>query len=192
MTSHPRTALFGGSFDPIHLGHTSLMEHILQRDIVDEITVLPCKQSPHKTNHTKASGTQRYEMCQLACHHLTGVQISDFELTNESSSSYSWITVQHYLAQLQTKNIYWILGTDQWDALERWSKIDYLAKHVHFLVVTRQSDITPKSGITYTPIPFDFEISSTQIRAELKDQTKEVKGLSPEVLHYIKKHRLYL
>jgi len=185
-----KIALFGGSFDPIHSGHLNLLEEVLESVSLDKIVLIPCKQSPHKENSPLASDHQRLEMCQRAVEHLNKVEVSDIELQQTDQISYSWITVQSFLNLYPAAELYWILGTDQWETLETWQNHAYLAEKLTFIVVERQNDIQNKKGFRFIRIKFDSPVSSTAIRTALKNG-KRPKGLSAEQSLFIEKHNLY-
>lgn len=184
-----KVALFGGTFDPIHEGHVSLLEEVKENHDLDECIIIPCKQSPHKEDTPLASDLHRYVMCKLATRHLDKVVVSDLEL-KRSGESYSWMTVEHYLNEFPEVELYWVLGTDQWAALERWGRFNFLREHLTFIVVERQEKVLEKEGVSYSSLSFHREISSTQIRASLLEK-KRPEGLNDEVYRYIQENHLY-
>ena len=183
-------ALFGGSFDPIHLGHVGLLEAASSSLGIDEIHLIPCKQSPHKENTPLASDQQRLEMCQLATAHIPSVHVSDLEVTRDTPS-YSWMTVEHYQKQYPNASLYWIMGTDQWDTLEHWSKAEFLKESLTFIVIERQHPVQSKDGFRYQTVSFNHEISATEIRNNLKSNHSVSDMLPPAVLEFIEKYGLY-
>ena len=183
-------ALFGGSFDPIHLGHTAILDTVCSQMALDHVFVLPCQQSPHKAKAPLASDQHRLNMCRLACEHLKDVTVSDHELTRTTSPSFSWMTVEHFQSLHPQAQLYWILGTDQWDALERWDRFEYLATYLHFLVLERQAPIPKKQSVSHTALKFDYQISSTKIREQLSNG-KAPTELAPAVSQYIQENHLY-
>ena len=74
-----RIALFGGSFDPVHLGHIAVCEAAVQALGLDKVILIPCRQSPHKHERTHASEDERLEMLQLASAGLPWAEISEIE-----------------------------------------------------------------------------------------------------------------
>lgn len=184
-----KLALFGGTFDPIHEGHVSLLKEVKAMYALDQCDIIPCKQSPHKENAPLASDLHRYVMCKLATRHLEGVEVSDLEL-HRSGASYSWMTVEYYLDAYPEVELYWILGTDQWKALEHWARFDFLREHLTFIVVERQEKVIEKEGVAFSSLKFDREISSTQIRQNLQEK-KKPEGLNDEVYQYILENHLY-
>jgi len=186
---HKEIALFGGSFDPIHIGHVGLLQEIHRTLQIDKIILIPCKQSPHKLNSPGATSQERLEMCRIATQDLPFVEISSLEV-DRSEASFSWMTVKHFQEQRPQYKLHWILGTDQWDNLDRWAKYSYLKDTMHFIVVQRQSEITHYTDRAYTELQFNLEISSTKIRTQLAEK-ETPESLHEEVLNYIHTRRLY-
>ena len=184
-------ALFGGSFDPIHIGHVGLLEEVGSRLDLDEIHLIPCKQSPHKENAPSATDQQRLEMCQIATQHLPSVYVSDIEL-GRVEPSYSWMTIEHYQQQFPNASLYWIMGTDQWDVLEKWSRVNLLREALTFIVIERQQKVIPKPGFNHITIPYNHKISATKIRRGIKENQPMNTMLPTRIIDYINKYHLYL
>jgi len=189
MKPKNKIALFGGSFDPIHIGHVSLIEKAIELFQFDQLIVIPCKQSPHKENAPQASDSHRLKMCELATKHLPAVTVSDIEV-HRNPPSYSWMTVEAYRTLFPHSELFWIMGTDQWNNLEKWARFDYLAESLHFIVVERQETISSKTNIKHSPLHFDAKISSTEIRNQL-NSSQTATHLPGNVEHYILRNKLY-
>ncbi len=190
MKTPKKIALFGGSFDPIHLGHVKLLEEALLRLRLDHIYLIPCKQSPHKKNAPIATDQQRLDLCRIATSHLEKVSVSDIEI-HRPSPSFSWMTVEHFLRTHPGCELYWIMGTDQWEMIEKWARFDFLRNSLNFIIVERQNSVQHKDEIHYQVLPFNQEISSTQIRTTLRTG-KTTNNLCQKTLEYIREQKLYL
>ncbi len=190
MTATPnKIALFGGSFDPVHKGHTRLLETALTELDLDLAYMIPCKQSPHKANAPQASDQHRLEMCQLSIAHLSKVKVSSYEL-DSTESSYAWKTVAHFQELYPNTTLYWILGTDQWTVIDTWAEPEFLRDNLHFIVLERQSEIKSRPNYRYTPLKFDDLSSSTAVRNHLK-RHDDSDLLEPIINNYISKNKLY-
>lgn len=185
-----KIALFGGSFDPVHKGHISLVEEAIKTFSLDHCLVLPCKQSPHKDHAPLASDEERMKMCEMAFSHLDKVNVSDLEIRREDSPSYSWMTVENIRLKYPEASLYWIMGTDQWDALEKWSRYEYLINQLSFIIVERQARVSEKEKVRFSPLKFNSPHSSTRIRKALLEGEQPV-GLAPSILAYIEENNLY-
>lgn len=162
-----RIAIFGGSFDPVHRGHLAMAAAARERLPLDGVVFMPCAVSPFKSG-TVASGPQRLGMLEAAIRdeQLDWATVSDFEL-HRPAPSYSWETVRHFSATQPGVGWHWILGTDQWEQIERWAEPETLRSLLHFIVFSRAGTrVRDRPGWTYTPIEFEHPASSTAIRRD--------------------------
>lgn len=171
------------------MGHIHIATAAQKALNLDRIIFLPCKQSPHKANQSLASEAQRLEMCKLATASLAWAHVDDLDLTS-SAPSYSWRTVETMKARFPDAEIFWLMGTDQWDALPRWDRLDHLVTLVDFIVFNRGSTPEPRANITMHAIEGSHPASATQIRAGVTNQLTE-QWLAPNVMDYIKTHKIY-
>lgn len=194
MPSTPgKTALFGGSFDPPHLGHLEVADAARQRCALDRVIFLPCSRSPHKEQETGATGVQRVEMLRLLTEGLGWAEVSDFEVSRPAPS-YSWITVDYFTERLgKLAEIYWILGADQWAKISAWRNSDQLAQKLHFIVSTRgDGGVMRRQGFRSTPVSVSHPASSTALRAAFAGGEPLPQGWLPESIQaYIQSHQLY-
>ena len=183
-------ALFGGSFDPIHIGHVALLKKAISIFSFDKIILLPCKQSPHKKNAPIASDEDRLSMCQIATAHIDIVEVSDWEISESSEYSYTWSTVEYLKNKYPSAKLFFILGTDQWNVLHQWARYDYLKSELTFVVVKRQEEVIERADVKYMSVDFNNPVSSTLIRSQFSNESKP-SGLSPSVLEFILSKGLY-
>lgn len=127
-----RTALFGGSFNPLTKAHLSVIQKL--SEIFDEVIVMPSKISPFKTDVIALDGKARFEMIEKCCQTLKNVVVSDYELNN-SSVSYTYVTVKH-LKSLG-KDLTLVMGSDMITDLDKWRNFDYLINNVSFFFIPR-------------------------------------------------------
>lgn len=185
----PRAALFGGSFDPVHRGHLAMAVAAREAADLDRVVFVPAAVSPFKSG-TVATGTQRREMLGIALAEsgTAWAEISDFEL-NRPAPSYSWETARHFSALAPETEWYWILGTDQWDQIERWAEPERLRQWLHFLVFTRQGQtVRERPGWRHTAVAFEHPASSSAIRS---DFTAHRDWLTPGVAVYCEERGIY-
>lgn len=190
MSDTRKIALFGGTFDPVHLGHLHLAS--LARDAMDldEVLFLPCRISPHKTGTPPASGADRMEMLRLATASLPWAVVDDYELIHPGPS-YSYQTAEVMAARFPTARIFWIMGGDQWEALPRWKNPDRLAELVEFIVIARGDTPLPREGYRMHIVSGDNPASSTVIREAFSHGGLSHIWLPPAVAEWILERNLY-
>jgi len=177
-------ALLGGSFDPIHRGHTTIAECAWREGKLDRVYFIPARQSPHKAEAPGASDRQRCEMIELAIAPFPWARIWTGEL-DRSPPSYSWQTVAFFRQTLPGSPLYWILGSDQWNAIESWARADYLARSVTFLVFRRGELPREIPGFRRQLLSATHPASSTAVR------DGRFEHLHPEVERYVRQEGLY-
>ncbi len=151
-------AIFGGSFDPVHLGHIEIVKKALKDKDIDKVIIVPNYLNPLK-NSFSAPPELRYKWLKEVFNDFKNVEISDFEI-NKNRPVYSIETINHF------KPKYFIIGSDNLQTLDKWNKIDEILKKVEFIVAKRghiDKNLLKKYGIKKI-INIDIPISSTDIR----------------------------
>lgn len=151
-------ALFGGSFDPPHIGHEAIVKAALKFKDVEKVVVMPAFLNPFKSISYN-SADQRFAWLENIFKDYENVEVSSFEIDKKKKVA-SIITVKHLLKRY--RKIYLIIGADNLASLKEWHKYEELKEHVTFLVATRNNILIPKSYLT---LDIDENISSTQIRS---------------------------
>ena len=185
-------ALYGGSFDPIHIGHLITATNAVENYNLDKVIFIPSHITPLKDRNLEASDVDRYEMIQRSVKNNPKFIVSDYEINNDGVS-YSYNTVKYFKDTYQDEKIYFIIGTDRAKDLKKWYNIEELSKLVTFIFVARDDekleDIVEKDdfykGIDYeimiSPI---IEISSSLIRNRIKQNKKIDKSYIEELSLY--------
>lgn len=189
QTANKRVAIFGGSFDPVHLGHLGMLQSAMKEAALDEVIMMPCFVSPFKEG-TEATGEQRVRMIELAISDLDleGVSVSRYEIEREGPS-YSWETATEFAKTFPGTDWYWILGTDQWNSIDLWARPDLLQSLLRFLVVTRSRDsVMDREGWQFFPVSFSHPASSTLIRREFQ---AHLDWITPSVRDFCRTEGLY-
>jgi nicotinate-nucleotide adenylyltransferase len=210
-----RIGLFGGSFNPIHLGHLRAAEEVRETLALDLLYFIPAALPPHKPGDTLAPADHRLKMVQLATKRNRYFMVSDAEL-KRSGRSYTIDTLRDFAAAMRGRpELYLLLGTDQFIELDTWRECDEIVRSTNLAVhyrprpeedapnlplaalnrfgyVKREEQYVHPSGHTLTVIPTTFlPISATMIRGKLALHQSVRYLLPSDVLDYIERHGLY-
>ncbi len=174
-----RKAIFGGTFDPIHIGHMHIAYEALYNLHLDKILFMPAGSPPHKTNKIITAAQTRYDLVKRAIEGETHFEISDYEV-NRKENSYTYETVE-FFRKLQS-NIEWhfLIGVDSLMDLGYWKNVDRILNSCQ-LVVYNRAGFTMKEvlnqkqyieqkfnkEIIFLDMPI-IDISSTNIRNNIK------------------------
>ena len=187
--------ILGGTFDPIHSGHLIVAETAREALGLEKVIFVPAGVPVHR-DLAKASAEDRYRMVLLAIDGNPEFAVSDFEIKRQSPS-FSYETIQHFSEQYGTEaKFYLILGTDAFQEIGAWYKINSLARLVTFVVAGREHTRYPEElpeGIKSQELAMGFfSVSGHGIRERVKEG-ESIRYLVPEpVRQYIIKHKLYL
>lgn len=190
MPAPRKIALFGGTFDPVHLGHIQLATLAQDALGLDQVRFLPCQISPHKTGSTPASGTDRCAMLHLATTGIPWAIVDDFEL-QQPGPSYSYQTAEAMTGRFPEARLFWIMGFDQWDALPRWANPQRLAALVEFIVLARGEMPQPRTGCRMHVIQDGHPAAATAIREAISSGETTHPWLDPKVAAWIAAKALY-
>lgn len=200
-----RIVLFGGTFDPIHLGHTTVAADAAKHIGAEKLVFIPAKRSPLKGFLPKANDDDRLEMITLATADEKSFQVSDFEL-QKPAPSYTLETVRKFQQEYGDEaSIYWLIGADGIDDLAYWHMIVELVDACNLTTMYRAGCEPPnftkfeaiwgrrrvdklQQNIVQTPI---VDVSSTEIRKRLAEGQNVTRMLHPAVSDYISQHGLY-
>lgn len=162
-----KTCLFGGSFDPVHAGHLAIAQAAVQEAGLDKVLFLPAACSPFKTGKSSFyTDAQRLHLLQQATAQLPWAEVSDLDLTLPPPS-WSWRLVEARHTTHPQEELYWLMGTDQWEQLHKWARYDYLTQHLTFIVYHRGTAPQPRENVRAIFISGDLPASSSAIRAAL-------------------------
>jgi nicotinate-nucleotide adenylyltransferase len=191
MSERKRIALFGGTFDPVHLGHVHMARLAKEAADLDEVRFMPCRISPHKIGHATAPAEDRVEMLRLVTKDLLWATVEEYEITGPEPS-YSYLTAEALSAKEPGVEWFWLMGGDQWEALNRWKHPERLAAVVTFLVLARGGERPQlREGFHMQVIPGDHPASATAIRESCQSGAIRQEWLSPSVSDYLRRKHLY-
>jgi len=185
-----RIALFGGSFDPFHIGHFLVAQKVWEDFRPQEVVFLPCAQSPLKKNPPQATDAVRLECLRGGLRGLKWAKVSDWEI-RQKGSSYSIDTVLHWKKSYPGFSLDWVLGSDQWAQIRHWRNYRELGRQVRFLVFPRPHPPRPISGMKMACVPVRYDLSASEVRHRVR-RGLTVKGMIfPEVERIIRRTRSY-
>lgn len=197
-----KKGIFGGTFDPIHLGHLYIAEQALNIFKLDEVVFIPTGNPPHKANKKVTKSKYRYDMVKLAIKNNNKFSISDYEV-NSKDFNYTFKTLEYFNSKEKDTQWYFITGVDCLMDIYTWNNVSEIFKLCNLVVFRRdgyslESIIQQKkkveqdfkSNILFMDIPIK-KISSTMIRNKILNH-EDIKPLVPkEVYKYIIKNNIY-
>lgn len=127
--------IFGGSFNPVHIGHLKLAEEVQKSCAFNPLLIVPTKSPPHKPPY-EIDDHHRLEMVKLAFAQIPGAQLSRIEMDSDGPS-YAIRTIEHVARQFQGAEIFFILGADAFYDLPHWYAFPDVMEACSYLVVKR-------------------------------------------------------
>ena len=220
MDQRKRIAIYGGTFDPVHVGHLQIARTVSRLFEIDQFIFVPARLAPHK-QHAQVSATlDRYAMLVLATHEFPGLCVSRVELDGPGPQ-YTVDTLGYFQSQFPGADLFFVMGADSWNEITSWREWEKLLSMVNHIVVTRPGyefssanagpaetarvvDVRglpqPLSQVVHSGEPKIFvtdavmqEVSATAARGAARDNRIEDlnKLVPPAVAKYITKYRLY-
>jgi len=186
----PRTALFGGTFDPIHNGHLEIARAAADRFDLERVIFVPAANPPHKQGGPAASFEDRVCMATLACADEPRFDVSCIE--EGAGPSYSIDTVER-LRALGYGPLAFLIGADAFREIRTWHRWRDLVAAVEFIVVTRPGAAwsMPEGAVVHELPGLDLPVSSSAIRARVAEGAAGL-PVPPVVAGYIQRRGLYV
>jgi nicotinate-nucleotide adenylyltransferase len=217
-----KIGLLGGTFDPVHNGHLAVANHVVEELGLDTIWFIPAALPPHKAGHADGQDISgfdhRFNMLKRAIVGNTSFILSDIE-AKRTSTSFSIDTINILIPEIgEQADLFFIIGVDAFLEIDTWKQYKDLPDLVNFVIISRPTYSPDKVGEVILSNFFDYTydqtrdtwsslhrngsfilqhmepvpISSTDIRAKVRNN-ENIKGLvSPAVEEYIRKHSLYM
>jgi nicotinate-nucleotide adenylyltransferase len=189
-----RIGLFGGSFDPVHLGHLLVMQAAREELDLARLFLIPAAQSPFKPDCQPTPAPERLRLLRLALAGKTWCELDEQEI-RRGGVSYTIDTARDYAGRFPEAQLFYLIGADHLLQLPKWRAAQDLARLVEFVVI-------PRPGQAETPFPTPFRgrwlagfplgISSSQIRARVKTGLSIDYLVPGAVAEAIRNNRLYL
>lgn len=178
-----RVGIYGGTFDPIHLGHLRVITQLIEKKLVDQLLVVPAGEPLLRENAPIATAQQRRTMCQIALADLPAavankVQVNPIEVLR-IGPSYAIDTVEAVAQNFPDDTIVLVIGQDAAEKLDQWHRIDELRGMVEFLIIGRPG--YSGDGVDIGAL----NVAATTIRQGLSAD------LSSSVAAFIRENNLY-
>jgi nicotinate-nucleotide adenylyltransferase len=214
-----RIGAYGGTFDPIHMGHMEIARSVVRNFELDQLLVIPAYKPPHKSLKEISDSRHRYEMCVLAFANDARITISKMEI-DLPERPYTINTIERLQAEYgEQAQLFFVMGADSFEEITTWREYQKLLSSTNIIVASRAGhDIS----VSHLPESFrqrvidtrhlqeratlinnqvgcliyltDFvncEVSSTQIRQRVQAGLSIARLTAPEVVDYIEEHNLY-
>lgn len=179
-----RTAIFGGSFNPIHRGHIALADFVVQGGWTDEVWLLVSPQNPLKAAAGLLPEQLRLALAQQATGNYDRIKVSDFEF-HLPRPSFTYKTLAALRESHPDRSFQILIGADNWSCFNRWAHHEELLRDYELLVYPRQGyDIHTASlppNVRFVPAPL-FPFSSTQLR-EMLLRGEDLSGILPQEIN---------
>ena len=191
-----RIGIFGGSFNPIHLGHTALAAYICEQGLVDEVWLMVSPQNPLKRDSALLDESERLAMARLAVAPYPMLRACDFEFTLPRPS-YTYHTLQALRKAYPDHEFSLIIGEDNWQCFDRWYRGEDIARETPIIVYPRDVEGKLKVFSAMHEIPLSLGLpkllpySSTEVRARIAQGDDTSHMLHPDVTQYIKERQYY-
>mgnify|MGYP001599826241 CR=1 FL=1 len=165
-----KLGIYGGSFDPVHLGHLLVAQAAMEELELDRLFFVPAAQSPFKPEQNLVPAAVRLQLLRLALAGKTNCELEDQEILR-GGISYTIETLRHYMKRFPDAELFYLIGADNVAKLNDWREAGELARLAEFVAVPRPGNAAP---VFPTPFRgrvlrgFPFAVSSSEIRARIK------------------------
>jgi nicotinate-nucleotide adenylyltransferase len=190
-----RIGLFGGTFNPPHVGHLIIAEVVREELELDKVLFIPCANPPHKTDIELVDAIHRLEMTRLAVKNNLYFDVSDIEI-RRGGKSYTIDTVRSFKSSYPGDNFFLLIGVDQLIEFHTWREPEEILNTISVVVFNRPPfdiSMARREYIQMTKfirVP-DIEISATEIRNRIRAGRSIRYFVPDEVELYIRKNNLY-
>lgn len=197
-----RIGIFGGTFNPPHLGHKRMALEMMKAASLDKMLIIPTFTPPHKNAADLACGKDRLEMCKLLFNEEV-FTVSDIELQRKGKS-YTVDTVTELKKIYPNDELFLVIGSDMLLSFDRWYRYEDILSAVTLCVATRENEISAENLCNYAEKTLNLKkgefivsemspmvCSSTDVREKLKAKEDLTELISNEVKEHIEKFDLY-
>ncbi len=183
--------MFGGSFDPPHLGHLGIVDDACERFQLDQLYYVPTAQSLLKTSSPIASSEHRLTMLRMLVAHNPMLALSSWEIDQKPPVS-TIETLRHFKSQIPGQ-YYILIGGDQASQFHKWQKWDEILEEAQVVCYTRaKSAFASQIDRRIIQVDYDDPLSSSLVRDKLRGGESVVGYVSPAIEKYIAEQQLYI
>lgn len=184
MVKKVKILIFGGSFDPPHLQHITILKDAIEKIMPTKTIIVPTYLSPFKKRHLFSYLERKWMIKKLIKKEKINAQICDFEY-KQRKKTYTWMLVKEIKLKYKNGELYFLIGSDSANQLDKWKKFNFLAKNLIFVIAKRKDHKLRipkkiKKIILKKTYP---NISSTKIRQEIF--SGNFKNIPPSIRKYI-------
>jgi nicotinate-nucleotide adenylyltransferase len=160
MNGRKRIAIYGGTFDPVHLGHLEVAKRVSELFEIDELLFMPAQVAPHKLTRPVTPAIHRYAMLVLATQDEPRLRVSTFEL-EAPDRRYTVDTLAHLKSEFgESADLFFVMGADSWSEITTWREWERLLALVNHIVVTRPG----------------YEINADLVNARVRERIVDLRG----------------
>ncbi|MDU5373128.1 nicotinate-nicotinamide nucleotide adenylyltransferase [Anaerococcus sp. HMSC075B03] len=196
-----KIGLFGGTFDPIHIGHMILMENVINNLDLDKIYVLPNSNPPHKLENKKTALNLRLKMVNEAIKDNPKLEINDYDY-RDNEIHYTFNTINYFKKSYPNDEFFFIMGEDSFLDIEKWKNYKEILKenliifkrysNKNFSLISKINQVRKYNKNIYLIDNMALDISSTLIRNLVKENKSIRYLVNDEVINIIKEEKLYV
>jgi len=214
-----KIAFYGGSFDPLHNGHLTIAQELLEVFELDKFVFIPAFHAPHKKDKKTTSAFHRFAMLCLATSEAPPIEVSKLEL-ELPEKPYTVETLARLKNELSETAIFFVMGADSWADITTWREWEKVLTLVNIIVVTRpdyeigfahvtdeirarivdlrqnpaeKSEIPRQESKIYITDAVQIDVSATEIRQKIREKSTAWRADVPAaVAKYIEKYELYI
>jgi len=191
-----KLGIFGGTFDPPHIGHLIVARDVLDALGLDRLLFMPARVPPHKRDRTITSADLRLAMLRVAVEGDPALEVSDLELAREGAS-YSVETLRRLREERPDDELFFIIGADQYAELHTWREPEEIARLARLVVIPRgdvePGDVAPELEPEHDVVEVTrIALSSTEVRERVR-QGRSIRYIVPDgVRAVVEAQALYL
>src|SRR6478672_97138 len=170
-----RIAFYGGSFDPVHLGHIAIAKRLTEIFDLDEFVFIPAFHAPHKKRLAPTPALDRFAMLALATNNENNISISKMEI-EVPNKPYTVETLARLKELLPDEQLFFVMGADSWRDIRTWREWEKVLTLTNHIIVTRPG----------------YEINTEHLTREINEMVVDVRGQGEVVIKSESEKKIYI